>query len=207
LNIFSHRKPIRIRWLTGLSIAILFVILSVGLRPKDSSFYNHVDWIADQSGIRFGRYCLAYTYLFNDFIKEDNSDADAFSFEMALKPASFGGREFKFIMALHNGNDSDQLVIGQWRSWLIFMNGDDYANRKNTHWGALDIASHSSKVKFFTLTTGKARTDLYFDGKPVLSRKKLMLKIPGKGKTRLLLGNSAYGKRPWLVGYAGSGVL
>lgn len=205
MNTFSHHKSIRTRWLTGLSIAILFIILAAGLRPKDFNFINHVDWIADQPGIRFGRYGLAYTHLFNDFIKKNNADADTFSIEMAFKPASFGGSEFKFIMTLHNGNDSDQLVIGQWRSWLIFMNGNDYANRKITHWGALDIASHSSKVKFITLTTGKAGTGLYLDGKPVLSRKKLMLKIPGKGKTRLLLGNSVYGRSSWqgdILGFA-----
>ena len=130
MNILPNLKQIPLKWLVCLSVALLLIILIAGLRPKWFRFANDVNWIADRSGIRFGRTGIAYTNPLNDLIKENISNTDGFSMEIALKPASYRGRRFRFILALHDGKDSDQLVMGQWRSWFIVMNGDDYAYKR-----------------------------------------------------------------------------
>ena len=178
-------------------MVFLFIILAVGLKPRGFRFANQVSWIGDQPGIRFKKLGIAYTNPFNDLIKENLSSDDGFSMEIALKPASYHSRRFKFILALHDGKDSDQLLVGQWLSWLIFMNGDDYAHNKKTKRIEVNADSPSPIARFVTITTGKAGTVVYFDGEPVGANKALTLKIPTEGKTRLTLGNSIYGKHPW----------
>ena len=48
--------------------------------------------------------------------------------EMAAKPLN-QEECFNFIFAIHNGSDRNQLLLGQWRSWIIAINGDDYDHR------------------------------------------------------------------------------
>jgi hypothetical protein len=197
LNNLPRQKQIPLKWLIGLSAALLLIILAAGLRPKWYHLSNNVAWITDQPGLRFSRYGIAYTNPFNDLSAENISDPDGFSIEIALKPASYRGRRYKIIVALHDGKDAEQLIMGQWRSWIIVMNGDDYAYRKKTNRIAVDAASLSPKTRFMTITTGEKGTKIYFDGKPVGAKKDLTLKMPTNGKTRLLIGNSVYGKAPW----------
>jgi hypothetical protein len=195
-----NRKQIPLKWLISLSVAFLLIILAVGLKPRGFRFSNKVSWIMEQSGIRFSRYGIAYTNPFNDLIEANISGTDDFSLEIALKPASYHGQRFKFVWSIHDGTDSEQLVMGQWRSWFIVMNGDDYAYRRKTKRIAADAAdgaSQSPQTRLVTITTGKEGTKIYFDGELVSTQKDLTLKIPINGKARLLAGNSVYGKHPW----------
>jgi VanZ family protein len=200
LNNLSNQKQIPLKWLIGLSVVLLLIILAAGLKPKGFRLTNKVSWIEDRPGIRFSKYSIAFTNPFNDSTPANISGADGFSMEIALKPASYWGRKFKFILALHNGNDSEQLIMGQWRSWFIVMNGDDYASRRKTKRisaDAADAASPSPAARFVTVTSGKDGTRVYLDGELVRTQKDLTLKIPGSDGVRLLLGNSVYGKHPW----------
>ncbi len=129
MNNLSNQKQIPLKWLIGLSVVLLLIILAAGLKPKGFRLTNKVSWIEDRPGIRFSKYSIAFTNPFNDSTPANISGADGFSMEIALKPASYWGRKFKFILALHNGNDSEQLIMGQWRSWFIVMKGDDYASK------------------------------------------------------------------------------
>lgn len=193
----SPHKQIPLKWLICLSVVFLFIILAVGLKPRGFRFANQVNWIQDKPGIRFSNFGIAYTAPFNDLIKENASNDDGFSMEIALKPAGYQKRRFRFVWALHDGKDNDQLLMGQWRSWLIFMNGDDYAHNKKTERITVNADSQFPTARFVTITTGKEGTKLYLDGKHVRTNKELTLKMPTEGETRLLLGNSVYGKHPW----------
>lgn len=175
----------------------LLIILTAGLRPKGFRLANNVSWIKEQAGIRFGRIGIAFTNFFNDSILAGINDVDDFSMEIALKPANLLGHRFKFILALHNGKDSEQLIMGQWRSWFVVMNGDDYAYRKKINRITVDAALPSQTARFVTITSGKEGTRIYLDGEHMSTQKDLTLKLPPGGNTRLLLGNSVYGKHYW----------
>lgn len=60
LKISEYPKKNSLKWLTGLSVVVLFVILFFGLRPKDFNFSNAVSRIEGQAGIRFGKCGIAY---------------------------------------------------------------------------------------------------------------------------------------------------
>jgi hypothetical protein len=200
LNNLPIQKHIPLKWLIGLSVVFLFIILAAGLKPRGFRHANNVSWIKDQAGIRFGRLGIAFTNPFNDSSPAKFSGIDDFSLEIALKPAGYRGHRFKFILALHSGKDSEQLVIGQWLSWFIVMNGDDYAYRRKTKRisvKAANAVSASPTARFVTITSGKGGTRIYLDGEHLRTQKDLLLKIPPGGNARLLLGNSVYGRHPW----------
>jgi hypothetical protein len=87
--------------------------------------------------------------------------------------------------------------MGQWRSWIIVMNGDDYAHKRRTKRIAVKIASPTPIKRLATITTGKEGTKIYFDGQLARTKKDFALKIPDGDKSRLLLGNSVYGRHSW----------
>jgi hypothetical protein len=172
------------------------VILFFGLRPKGFKNSNNVKWISDQSGIRFGQYGLAYTDPIKELSQESGSGGDGFSIEIALKPLNIE-QGFSLILALHAGKDSDQLLVGQWQSSIIAMNGDDYAHKRKTKTIAVNVASQSQTIIFITITTGKEGTKAYINGHLINTQKDLGLKIPDDGNARLLAGNSVYGRHSW----------
>ena len=140
-------KKNSLKWLTGLSVVVLLVILFLGLRPKGFYFSNNVGWTHGQSGISFSKYSLAYTDPIKEFSKKDGFGASGFSVEIALKPSS-AEEGFNLILTLHNGEDEDQLVVGQWRSWIIAMNGDDYDHSRRVKRVSVDSASRSPAIQF-----------------------------------------------------------
>ena len=196
MDISKFQRKFSLKCLVCVSFAILTGILFFGLRPKGYSYSNNVKWISGQPGIRFGQYGLAYTDPIRVLSKEDGSGGDGFSIEIALKPLNFE-QGFSLILALHAGKDSDQLLVGQWRSSIIAMNGDDYAHKRRTKRIAVNTASQSQTIIFLTITTGKEGTRAYINGDVVATKKDLRLKIPGAGKARLLVANSVYGRQSW----------
>lgn len=197
MNFLEYHKKISLKCLVGLSVAILFGILIFGLIPKDFHFSNGVNWIKDQAGIRFSKHGIAYTHSFIELIEGEISEPNSFSIEIALKPESYDEKGFKFILALHSGKNSHQLLMGQYLSWIILMNGDDYDHKRRTKRIAVNTASPSPTTRFVTITTGKEGTQVYLNGQRVRTKKNLTLKIPNGRKARLMIGNSTNGRNSW----------
>jgi hypothetical protein len=178
-------------------VAIFLAILFFGLRPKGFSYSNGINWIADRAGVHFEKYGIAHTNHFIEKIEDNRSESNDSPLEISLKIEKPSKNGFNFIFALHNGKDRDQLLLAQYRSWIIFMNGDDYAHKRKSKRIAFDTALLPGGPLFLTMTTGSDGTKLYCDGKLVQEKKDLTLDLPSGGKSRLLLGNSIHGTNPW----------
>jgi VanZ family protein len=181
-----------------LALAIFMGTFYFGLRPRDYNFTNGVDWVVDQSGITFTKYGIAYTNSFAELIGSDAPGKSEFSIEIGLKPLRDKHEEgFRFVLSLHNGKDREQLLIGQWRSWIVIMNGDDYDHKRRTKRITVDTSSKAPRQRLLTITTGENGTKVYFDNRLAKAREDFILKIPQGPETRLLLGNSVYGRHSW----------
>ena len=178
-------------------VALLFGTLFFGLRPKDFTFTNGANWISERPGIRFSKYGIAYTDPFVKSIEEGISELNGFSIIIAFKPESFHEKGFNFILSIHNGENCDQLLVGQWRSYIIVMNGDDYPNKRKTPRIAANIFSTTPRKIILTIRTGKEGTKVYVGSQLVKTNSDLILRFPKGDKTRLILGNSVYGKHSW----------
>ena len=113
--------------------AILFTgILYFGLRPKGFESSNQVNWLENKNGIRVGRYNTCYA---DNLLQESNGNLKIpreFTIQIALKSQSTSKDGFQCIMVFHDGSDAEQLLVGQWQSSIVIMNGDDYDNKKRT---------------------------------------------------------------------------
>lgn len=179
------------------AVAVFLVTLFFGLNPKGYDFSNHVSWLSGRPGIHFDKYGIAYTQLDKNLLAGKTLSQDGFSIQMVIQPESFKHNEFSHILSLHDGRDPDQLLIGQWRSYIIVMNGDDYAHRRKTKRIYAQLASAPLEPVFFSITTGINGSSIYINGQAVQSDIGLTLSIPDGNRPELIIGNSVYGTNSW----------
>lgn len=180
-----------------MALVLLGGILFFGLRPKDLTLSNNVRWLTDENGIHFRKYSIAFSPSFLASGTGGISEENDFSIELALKPKVPPADGFSILLALDNGDDSRQLVVGQWRSWLVVMNGNDYAYKKRIKRLAVDTALLPADRIFITIAVDSGGTHIYANGKKAVEKNDVILKIPAGDKTRVIVGNSAYGTNSW----------
>jgi hypothetical protein len=191
-------KPCLTGKLSGwLAVAAFLVIVFFGLRPADLRFTNAVDWITG-GGVRIGYYSLAVNKALKGF--SDWDPDDGFSIVFAARVLTDPEAGFRSILVLHGGANDRQLIVGQWQSSLVVMNGVNYQyiNKKKAIVGQEALVP--GELHFFSLTTvSKIGTRLYMDGIEVARREKLKLRIPeDRGRMQLVVGNSVYGNMSWV---------
>ena len=172
-------------------------ILFAGLNVQGWESRNDVEWATQGTGLEFGEHGLAYTDTFTTQ-DPDSQTGQGFTIEMALRPSEEADRGFRFIAVVHDGDDSLQLLIAQWRQTLIVMNGDDYDHRRRTPRLTADVSNGGTRPRFLVVKSDARGSAVYLDGESVASRADLTLRLPtDSGPGRLVLGNSVYGRNPW----------
>mgnify|MGYP001820312764 CR=1 FL=1 len=191
----NRPSPWGLRLLTA---AMLLLILYSGLHFKGTSIVNEVTWLDAREGIRFDRNGIVYAKNVSLPARRSAAETDALTIELALKPlAENNDGHFRFLLLLHGGDDVEQLIVGQWRSWLVIMNGDDYDAKRRRARISVDTLMPAAE-RFVTITSGDDGTAVFIDGQRVKYNRDLYLKIPGDGEPiQLVLGNSIYGRHPW----------
>ena len=198
MNSPRKRKPIPSSLILFLLFLVVSGILIFGLNPKDLYLANNVSWLSESPGIRFGKYGVAFTDPFLEQIPWKATSPNGFSFEISLRPKSYSEGGFNFIIVLSDGNDTSQLVMGQWRSYIIIMNGDDYTYERRIKRASVDTAKLPTTNYFISAITGNEGTKVYINGQLFFEKKDLTLRIPNESmKARLVLGNSVYGRNSW----------
>jgi hypothetical protein len=181
------------RFLVHLFYPVLLITLFFGLRPKGFDFKNNVQWLADSAGIAFGKYGIAYT---EPFLEWENNGTLAI--EMVIHPKPSGEKEFSHILVIHNGDDSSQLVVGQWADSIVVMHGDDYENKLHQPRIVFSINKFSADENRVVLSSDPDGTKAFCNGQPVFKKAGFGLTLPaGGGRSRIIVGNCPYGRHPW----------
>ena len=201
--------------LIALLLTALAGVLFFGLKPKNYDFSNNVKSIETQPGLRFGKYGIAYTKIFDTGLTRQLESLQGFTVLVNFQPKPDFKDGFGLMLVLHDGDDDEQLIIGQWQSHIIAMNGDDYAHKTKLPRISFDADKISNSDLrpsglALILASDNQGTRVHVNGKLVKEKAKTFLRVPhGKG-TRLILGNSPYGKASWqgdlyhLAFYAGT---
>lgn len=147
--------------------------------------------LPNEPGIHFERFGIAYTKIDSQFLLKN------FTTEIAIKPTQTKSPGFNLIMSIHDGDDSNQLIIGQWKTHVVIMNGDDYSNKRKIKRITAEIFNMPYKKVLLTITTGEKGTELFINGELVKTNPDLHLMFPGGKEAMLTLGNSVYGNNPW----------
>jgi hypothetical protein len=180
----------------GINLALVLVILFFGLRFKGATTANQVAWHPDRAGLHFGHYAMAYCR--NAFERGSATGADGLSFELAVRAEALKHDRFQILLMLHGGNDEEQLLIGQWRSSIVVMHGNDYSGRRGRRRLTVDNALPADIERLITITADAGGTRIYLDGRPAARSASLRLTIPNhREPVTLVVGNSVYARQSW----------
>lgn len=198
MNILPHDKRLSFILQLVMTALVLIGMLYFGIRLKGFRPGNKVQWAHSGVGLSFSRFALAYTDGFFSATSKRLSK-DELTIELAIQPGFSNFYGFKFIALVHDGEDKHQLVIGQWRSFLVIMNGNDFSNRHGTPKIYFQLDEKDRIPHLITIVSNKSGTKLILDGTLKKRNPDLFLRYPNrKAMARLVVGNSLNGNNPWI---------
>ena len=109
--------------LAAAAVACAVALLLLGLTPDSFRRPNDAEWTA--AGLRFRGEGIAHTRPVH------LPRVESFSVHLAFSPAAQPAEGYSFLLSLHDGDDDDQLMIGQWRSSVIILNGEPAGERRD----------------------------------------------------------------------------
>ena len=182
-------------------------ILWAGLHQTWSPSDNHVEPLSDRHGLAFGQHGIAYTDRFVTHRDSGHSKLGGgadFTVEIALRQ-SVSNSSFRFIAVVHSGDETSQLLIGQWRQTIIVMNGADYDSSQKSPRLDVDISGYEGTPFLFALRSSHGNVEAYLEG-DLVATKDITFRLPTDAESgRVILGNSPYGTNPWrgeILGFA-----
>lgn len=187
------------RGLVGINAALVLVILFFGLHFKEASTTNQVAWHPDRAGLHFGHYGMAYCPNAYEAAPRRPATPDpGLTFELAVRAEALKRDRFQILVMLHGGRDTEQLLIGQWRSSLIVMHGNDYSGRRRLKRLVRKNALPAGVERLITVTSDTSGTRIFIDGHPAARTTSLTLAIPNReASVTLVAGNSVYARHSW----------
>jgi len=190
-----HKAPLGI--LVGVTLVIVVGMLYFGVRLKGYRPVNRVEWSASE-GLSFRRSAIAYTEDFFAAGQGGEARKAGLTIEMLLRVEDLGNPSFRYILSVHAGSDKRQLLIGQWRHWLVLMNGNDYDSRQGVPKLYVDLSPVGVRPVWLAIVAGEGGTAVYVEGRLAKANANLHLAYPYQGgQARLVLGNSVYAKHAW----------
>jgi VanZ family protein len=164
-----------------------------GYRPE-----NGADWLPTGGGLRFDGSGVAFTEAFFPVGEGSTAQVAGLTIEMLLHVEEMENAAFRYILSVHGGSDQQQLLIGQWRRWLMVMNGDDYDAKQGLPKIYVDLGAARPRTVWFAVVADGGGTSVFLDGRLVKHHANLHLGYPsGGGRVRLVLGNSVWAKHGW----------
>lgn len=187
------------RGLIGINLALVLVTLFFGLRFEGATTANQVEWHPDRAGLHFGHYGMAYRRKAFEMPPDQAlTGGTALSFELAVRAEALKHERFQILLMLHGGHDDEQLVIGQWRSSLVVMQGNDYSGRRGLKRLGVGRALPADVERLITVTSDASGTRIFVDGQPMGRSTSLHLQIPNRQTpATLVVGNSVYARHSW----------
>lgn len=176
-------------------LMIITGMLFFGLRPKQYCTANWVQWHDDDPGIGISGRGMASAEGVDFAAWQENG----FTVAMAFKPEFDAQSGFQFLLVAHDGADARQMVIGQWRTHLMLMNGDDYDRRRKAPKLFVDLKDHGATV-FLVLAAGIHGVDLFLNGQREMGGGDPHLKLQwpgGDGLAWMVVGSSVDGNHGW----------
>lgn len=158
---------------------------------------NPATFLSEKKAIAFKKNSIAYVNDLKAF--RESGASDALTVELAVLSDDDGVPGFGTLLMLHDGADRRQFFMGQWKSYLIVMNGDDYDHTEKCPRLSVKGAFLNSRIRFITVTADKNGTRIYIDGLLAAANKAWQLKIPRMGEPLcMVVGNSVTAKGSWI---------
>jgi VanZ family protein len=178
------------------ALGVILAVLFFGLHPKGGSADNAVVWLPEKQALRFEHPAIGFVDDLSPLLSRHN--VQQFTITIEFTPATTRKIGFRPLLMIHDGSNHSQLAIWHWGPSLIVMNGDDYSYSKKLPRVTARDALVAGESVLVSITSDGRVTRLFVNGVLAAEREAWALTLPaGINKTRLIFGNSVYGRHGW----------
>jgi len=210
LNRDQKRSSIFILFLATLSITLAF-----GLIPRGNFTKNWVSHNPHGSGVYFGEYGYAIGSLPEfDRIKLLNNSSeiaqsnDAYVKNLSSEPAnlsialSINAREqegslFRVIIYIGDSCENNPLMLGQWKTHLIFLQGCEFTGKGKKARLSTDLKNNIGSTTLVKIDLSSPESQLIVNKELVDSENAVQFVTPSSLDTKILIGNTPNGSQGW----------
>jgi len=170
--------------------------LSAGLQQRGSFLGNWISFNENSSATEIGSYGLAYGD-FSEIYRDDQSIANQrLIFDFVIAPIEFTVPNFKVFTQIGPIGSDDPLIIGQWRTQLIVLQGKDYANKLNSKRLQADMVNFIGQELKVRVVLHADKFELYLDGQ-LAHTYSATKSLSVESNSTISIGNSHDGKHGW----------
>lgn len=174
------------------------VILLAGLWPLNFWPKNEVEFLKGKNGIRFYGRGIAYTPRPLWGQESNSPHTGSISLEIWLEPESEIDHHLAHILVLYDGNKSQDIVIGQWKTSLIVRSRSLNTGHPTYREVSIRDVLHHGESHLLTFVSRNEETTVYIDGKWKRTFPGYTVLNHRSGSKHLVLGNSPTGRHDWL---------
>ena len=193
---FSARQILRSSGIARvvLLLAVWCVTLLFGLIPYDNYGAKWVSPAEVDDGIRFGKYGLAFGQI-PDLAALDDTN-NSLEVNLELRVDALNTRGFQVLAYIGASKGANPIILGQWRQYLVVMQGYDFANKASKPRLTVDITQWAGNVFDWRIVLNQNRNTMYIDGVPVSTHSPSTFSLD-KLEPMLSIGNTLNGKQGW----------
>lgn len=174
---------------------VLVITLIAGLMPRGNYAENWVTTSNSAAGIDIKQHGFVHGVL--PRVKALSSDNYSASLLMEIVANEQLDSTFRLLLFLGDDCNDDPLIVGQWRTHLIVMQGCDFSNRTTRARLNTKLDSVLNETINISVQINSNRGELYLNGVSV-SKKNESIYFPAESEHSLLLiGNSPDGFQGW----------
>jgi len=190
---------INLKYLGGICLAILIIILIAGLWPFKFFPENKVTWLQDQTGVYFsGQGMILSLDPLND-PQQSLLNKKSITIEILIRPTEEPQDDINRILSIYDGEGSEITFLGQWKKHLIVQSRIKRpdANVLYSEIG-VDDALGKDQDYLLSITSGTEGTIIYINGRlaKTYPRHCMLDSITSQGIS-FILANSPVGKNSW----------
>ncbi|KFO66286.1 hypothetical protein ER57_18485 [Smithella sp. SCADC] len=190
---------INLKYLGGICLTILLIILIAGLWPFNFFPKNKVIWLQDQTGVYFsGQGMILSLDPLND-PQQLLLNKKSITIEISIRPTEEPPDDINRILSIYDDEGSEITFLGQWKKHLIIQSRikRPVGNILHSEIG-VDDALGKDQNYLLSITSGTEGTIIYINGQPAQTypHHRLLDSLTSK-EIGFILGNSPVGKNSW----------
>ena len=190
---------INLKYLGGICLTILIIILISGLWPFNFFPKNKVAWLKDKNGVNFsGQGMILSPDSLND-PQQLLLNKKSITIEILIHPTEEPPDNINRILSIYDAEGSEITFLGQWKKDLIIQSRikRSVGNISHSEIG-VDDALGKDQDYLLSITSGIEGTTIYINGQlaHTYSHHRLIDSITSK-EIGIILGNSPVGKNSW----------
>ncbi len=188
----STLKP---RYLIILFLIITTITLTFGLLPRGDFDANWIENDQSNKVTWIGEYGYAIGQLPELTKQPSNNIITRFNLTLTMREQV--GPTFRILIYIGEDCESEPLIIGQWRTHLIVMQGCDFPNVSRRNRLSTDVAPYLGSKTTISILLGQSNNELLINDELVSTKSGAVYETPYAIKPTIIVGNSPDGRHGW----------